>query len=56
MHYEKYMVGARPANYNSPLWKRYFRLSKHQQPGRIKKAVLGLMLALEMKAGVFACG
>lgn len=56
MHYAKNMVGAVLATYDVPVWKRYFRMSKHQKPGRIKRVALGVMLALELRAGVFAYG
>lgn len=56
MHSAKNMVGELRANYSVGLIKRYFRLSKHQKPGRIKRAALGMMLALELRAGVFAYG
>lgn len=52
MHDEKYMVGARPANYNVPLWKRYFRMSNHKKPGFIRKT----FSSLEILVGVFAYG
>lgn len=54
MHYAKNMVGAITAQYDVSLVKRYFRLSKHRKPGRIKKATLGTMLAIELLVGVFA--
>lgn len=52
MHYAKNMVGAAPANQDAPLWKRYFRLSNHKKPGRIKRA----FGTLELLVGVFAYG
>lgn len=53
MHYAKNMVGELViANYDVSVWKRYFRFSKHRQPGRIMKAVVGFVTALEVKVGV----
>lgn len=52
MHYAKNMVGAATANYDVSIWKRYFRLSKHKQPGRIMKAIVGFVTAAEIGLGV----
>lgn len=54
MHYAKNMVGEVKATYAAPMWKRYFRVAKHNKPGRIKKAIIGAVMALELKVGVIA--
>lgn len=55
MHSAKNMVGARPANYDKPLWKRYFHVSRHTSLGvRIKKAYVAFKVAMELKALVKA--
>lgn len=54
MHHAKNMVGELKASYSTSLWKRYFRVAKHNKPGRIKKAIIGAVMALELKVGVIA--
>lgn len=52
MHRAKNMVGEMTANYDVSLFKRYFRMSKHVKPGFIRKSIIVVTAALEMRVGV----
>lgn len=53
--HERHLVGTpMTANYDKPLWQRYFRVSKHSKPGWFKKAVINTVMAIELKVGVVA--
>lgn len=57
MHRANNMVGEIvTASYNVSLVKRYFRMSKHVKPGFIKKAMLTLTTAFELRTGVVLYG
>ena len=56
MHNAKNMVGELKAARNAPLWKRYFRMSKHSKPGFFKKSLVGFVTALEVGIGVTVYG
>lgn len=53
MHSAKNMVGELvTSQYDVSLFRRYFRLPKHKQHGRIMKSVIGFVTALEVQVGV----
>lgn len=52
---ERHLVGQSvTAVRDASLWSRYFRMSKHVKPGWFKKAVVGLVMTVELKVGVVA--